>query len=306
VLNRLGLKAPNESGALTPEQTKRQTAAVRAALNHARGEAHRLMHDYIGTEHILLGLTHLEESVAMEVLARGNISAAAVRTHAEATMRRGHAGAGVISPDAALPFTSRGKKVLEFARQMTDEFGALAVDTEHVLLGLLAEQKGLAAQTLEHLGLSLSKARSIVSELAQENILATRAKARFHIRVDDASDKSIYEQIITQIQEAIATGVLQPNDQLPTVRQLADELDIAPGTVARAYGELEGLGVVVTKGIRGTRIAEREPATARNPDQLETLSGLLRPVAVAAFHFGATSQDLRTALEQAMQGIFAD
>jgi DNA-binding transcriptional regulator YhcF (GntR family) len=105
------------------------------------------------------------------------------------------------------------------------------------------------------------------------------------------------------VQEGIATGVLKPGDRLRAVRQLADELEIAPGTVAKAYAELERLGVVVTAGARGTRIAERGDAggPAENAD---TIVGLLRPVAVAAFHMGANAHELRAALEQAMKGIF--
>src|SRR4029078_3444010 len=108
----------------------------------------------------------------------------------------------------------------------------------------------------------------------------------FQFRIDDASDKSIYEQIIGQVQEGVATGALRPGDRLQPVRQLADELDIAPGTVARAYSELERLGVGVTEGARGTRIAERNDKA--NVDRLEQLVGLLRPIAVAAFHLGGT------------------
>jgi GntR family transcriptional regulator len=87
---------------------------------------------------------------------------------------------------------------------------------------------------------------------------------------------------------------------------LADELDIAPGTVARAYAELERLGVVVTEGARGTRVAPRKPSTMSQVERPETLIGLLRPVAVAAFHLGASAQDLRAALEAAMKDIFGD
>jgi DNA-binding transcriptional regulator YhcF (GntR family) len=73
--------------------------------------------------------------------------------------------------------------------------------------------------------------------------------------------------------------------------------------VARAYSELEREGVVVTEGARGTRVAERAGSGAplQRP---ETLAGLLRPVAVAAFHLGADADELRAALEVAMTGIF--
>jgi DNA-binding transcriptional regulator YhcF (GntR family) len=122
------------------------------------------------------------------------------------------------------------------------------------------------------------------------------------VQVDDASDRSIYEQIIAQVQEGVATGALRPGDRLPPVRHLADQLDIAPGTVARAYSELERLRVVVTEGARGTRIAER--SDKGKADRLEQLVGLLRPVAVAAFHLGGTADELKAALDRAMAGIY--
>jgi GntR family transcriptional regulator len=88
------------------------------------------------------------------------------------------------------------------------------------------------------------------------------------------------------------------------VRQLADDADIAPGTVARAYSELESKGVVMTEGARGTRVASRSAAAADASDREAMLAGLLRPVAVAAFHLGAGAKELRLALEEAMRGIF--
>jgi len=127
--------------------------------------------------------------------------------------------------------------------------------------------------------------------------------ARPLVQLDDGSDRTIYEQIVAQVQEAIATGRLQPGERLPTVRELADQLGIAPGTVGRAYSELERQGTVVTQGARGTRVAGRAGAapTAVKPVRL---GGLLRPAAVAAFHMGATAAELRAALEEAMIDIF--
>jgi len=103
---------------------------------------------------------------------------------------------------------------------------------------------------------------------------------------------------------AVATGQLRPGDRLPTVRQLADDLDIAPGTVARAYGELERLGILVTEGARGTRVAEQQKPLVPDAERPNTLVGLLRPVAVAAFHLGASADELRAALDEAMKGIY--
>jgi GntR family transcriptional regulator len=144
------------------------------------------------------------------------------------------------------------------------------------------------------------------------NLLAGEAEgvpqrsAAFAIGIDDGSSLSIYEQIVAQVQEAIATGRLTSGDRLPTVRRLAEDLDIAPGTVGRAYSELERLGVVVTEGARGTRVAKQPKKPLAEEQRPETLEGLLRPVAVAAFHLGATSEELRRALDRAMQGIFTD
>ena len=139
----------------------------------------------------------------------------------------------------------------------------------------------------------------------REALAAGPSRPAFRIELDDSSDRSIYEQIVARVQEAVATGELAPGERLPAVRQLADQLDIAPGTVARAYGELERIGVVVTEGARGTRIAQPGGAAARAV-ALDHIAGLLRPAAVAAFHMGAGAPDLRRALEAAMAGIFAE
>ncbi|NJD10818.1 MAG: GntR family transcriptional regulator [Gemmatimonadetes bacterium] len=124
------------------------------------------------------------------------------------------------------------------------------------------------------------------------------------VRLDDDSDRTIYEQIVAQVQEAIATGRLAAGDRLPTVREMADQLGIAPGTVARAYSELERENIVVTQGVRGTRVADRVKAAPDAAAHPANLTGLLRPAAVAAFHMGATADQLRAALDDAMKDIF--
>lgn len=130
------------------------------------------------------------------------------------------------------------------------------------------------------------------------------AASRFQLRIDDDSEFSIFEQIVMQVHEAVATSALAPGERLPTVPKLADELEIATGTFARAYSELEKRGVVITEGTRGTRVAESPRPLLSEAERPETLAGLLRPVAVTAFHLGASAQELRTALERAMAGIF--
>ena len=77
------------------------------------------------------------------------------------------------------------------------------------------------------------------------------------VEVDPASPTPPYEQLRAQVERLAASGVLQPGVRLPTIRQLAGDLGLAPGTVARAYRELEAAGLIVSKGRRGTCIADQ-------------------------------------------------
>ena len=273
------------------------TDTLRKALAGAREEAIRLQHDHVGTEHILLGLVRDADGITAAVFSNLSVRPEQVRERAEELVRPGSASVAA----RELPYTSRAKKVLEFAMAAARDFGHDYVGTEHLLLGLLRQRDGIAAEVLNRLGMTLELTRQEVQRLLQA---PSPPNAAFPIRIDDNSSASIYEQITREIQEAVATDRLRAGDRLPTVRQLADQLDIAPGTVARAYSELERLGVVVTEGARGTRVAEQKPAPLPKQEREDTLAGLLRPVAVAAFYLGSTASDLRAALERAMNGIF--
>lgn len=272
------------------------TEDCRQALSAARRESQQLGHGYVGTEHILLALLAKPDSPATRVLRHLDVAIHSVRRDVEALVPRGKANP---DPHDELPYTSRAKKVLELAMSEAHELGNTYVGVEHLLLGLMREEKGIAAQVLRQRGVTLSEMR-----LAALGDHAAPARPAFQIAIDDSSERSIYEQIVVQVQEAVATGRLRAGDRLTSVRELADELDIAPGTVARAYGELERLGVVVTEGARGTRVASRQRPPVSDADRPDTLVGLLRPVAVAAYHLGASAQELRDALEKATADIF--
>ncbi len=131
------------------------TDRVRKVLAMAREEAVRLQHDYVGTEHILLGLIREGEGVAAAVLMNLNVDLDQVQERTEEQVRKGKAGATM----GELPYTSRAKKVLEFAVAEAREMSHSYVGTEHLLLGLLREEKGVAAQVLESLGVTLEQAR---------------------------------------------------------------------------------------------------------------------------------------------------
>ena len=131
------------------------TDRVRKVLAMAREEAIRLQHDYVGTEHILLGLIREGEGVAAAVLTNLSVDLEQVQERVEESVRRGKATIAL----GELPYTSRAKKVLEFAMAEARELNHSYVGTEHLLLGLLREEKGIAAEVLGQLGVSLEDAR---------------------------------------------------------------------------------------------------------------------------------------------------
>src|SRR6187402_3129521 len=132
------------------------TDRVRKVLQMAREEAARLHHEYVGTEHILLGLIREGEGVAAAVLQNLNVDLEEISQRIEETVKKGKAAAAT-GPD--LPYTSRAKKVLELAMSEARELNHSYVGTEHLLLGLLREEKGIAAQVLTDAGINLDEAR---------------------------------------------------------------------------------------------------------------------------------------------------
>jgi ATP-dependent Clp protease ATP-binding subunit ClpA len=126
----------------------------------AQEEARMLNHNYLGTEHILLGLIHEGEGVAARALESLGISLEAVRQQVHEII-----GQGQEAPAAHIPFTPRAKKVLELASQEALQLGHNYIGTEHILLGLIREGEGVAAQVLVKLGADLNRVRQQVMEL---------------------------------------------------------------------------------------------------------------------------------------------
>ena len=136
---------------------ERFTDRARRVVVLAQEEARLLNHNYIGTEHILLGLIHEGEGVAAQALESLGISLEAVRNQVEEII-----GQGSSSPSGHIPFTPRAKKVLELSLREALQLGHNYIGTEHVLLGLIREGEGVAAQVLVKLGADLSKVRQEV------------------------------------------------------------------------------------------------------------------------------------------------
>src|SRR5579864_3801841 len=151
------------------------TERVRKVLAMAREEAARLHHEYVGTEHILLGLIREGEGVAAAVLQNMNVDLDEIQQKIEETVKKGKA-AQTTGPD--LPYTSRAKKVLELAMSEARELNHSYVGTEHLLLGLLREEKGIAAQVLTDTGVNLDAARAETLRLLGTEMPAGGATAQ--------------------------------------------------------------------------------------------------------------------------------
>ncbi|MFH1046327.1 MAG: ATP-dependent Clp protease ATP-binding subunit [Candidatus Omnitrophota bacterium] len=144
----------------------RFTERARKVIILAKEEAKRFNHDYIGTEHILLGLIREGEGVASAVLQNLNLSLDKIRLEIEKLVQPGPAA--TISGD--IPFTPRAKRVIELSMEEARTLGHNYIGTEHLLLGLLHEGEGVAAQVLIGLGLDLNKVRNEVMELLGQGI----------------------------------------------------------------------------------------------------------------------------------------
>ncbi len=138
----------------------RFTDRAKKVMSLARQEAQRFNHEYIGTEHVLLGLVQEGSGVAANVLKNMNIDLEKIRHEVEKIVKT---GPNIVSM-GQLPFTPRAKKVLELAMEEASNLGHNYIGTEHLLLGLIKENEGIAAQVLLNLGVKLEDVREEVLE----------------------------------------------------------------------------------------------------------------------------------------------
>jgi ATP-dependent Clp protease ATP-binding subunit ClpC len=139
---------------------ERFTDRARRVVVLAQEEARMLNHNYIGTEHILLGLIHEGEGVAAKALQALGISLETVREQVEEII-----GQGQQAPSGHIPFTPRAKKVMELSLLEALQLGHNYIGTEHILLGLIREGQGVAAHVLVKLGADLNRVREQVIQL---------------------------------------------------------------------------------------------------------------------------------------------
>ncbi|ETX03096.1 MAG: hypothetical protein ETSY1_01260, partial [Candidatus Entotheonella factor] len=153
---------------------KRFTERARRVIILAREEAERHHHEYLGTEHILLGMLKDGGGIAITVLQKAGLSIDQIRLEVERHLPR-NANSLIVGE---IPFTPKAKKVLEYAVEEARLMGHNYIGTEHLLLGLLKEKEGVAAKVLNTLGIRLVETREKILNLLQEPATKTKEKSK--------------------------------------------------------------------------------------------------------------------------------
>ena len=183
---------------------ERFTDRARRVVVLAQEEARMLSHNYIGTEHILLGLIHEGEGVAAKALESLDISLEAVRGQVEDII-----GQGQQAPSGHIPFTPRAKKVLELSLREALQLGHNYIGTEHILLGLIREGEGVAAQVLVKLGADLNRVRQQVIQLVS-GFQGKEAEAVGTSSESVPSSSAVLDQFGRNLTQAAREGKLDP------------------------------------------------------------------------------------------------
>jgi predicted ester cyclase len=232
------------------------TERVRKVLSMAREEAARLRHEYVGTEHILLGLIREGEGVAAAVLQNLSVDLEEIQQRIEETVKQGKASQAT-GPD--LPYTSRAKKVLELAMSEARELGHSYVGTEHLLLGLLREERSVAAIVLNDVGVTLDAARAEVQRLLGPGAtLDGRPAAAGRRREGSTADAELVRGTLA----AAFAGRLDVLEPHPALHGLRDTLPALFAALPDLSATLEELLVADHGGVasrwllRGTHLGE--------------------------------------------------
>jgi ATP-dependent Clp protease ATP-binding subunit ClpA len=250
---------------------ERFTDRARRVVVLAQEEARHLNHNYIGTEHLLLGLLHEGEGVAAQALTSLGISLEAVRLQVEAII-----GQGQQAPSGHIPFTLRAKKVLELSLREALQIGHNYIGTEHLLLGLVREGEGVAAQVLVRLGADLVRVRQRVIQVLRGHTGTEQATARaeplpgqvgremlsrLHERIDAIDTR------LSAIEQRVSTG--------PAISDLDEQIEQVRGerlTAAEAQEYEEAASLRDReKELFAEKASRQEEWAAAHPD-LESLA----------------------------------
>jgi ATP-dependent Clp protease ATP-binding subunit ClpC len=204
---------------------ERFTDRARRVVVLAQEEARRLDHNYIGTEHLLLGLIREGEGVASLALGSLGISLEAVRSQVEEIIGRGQA-----APGGHIPFTPRAKKVLELSLREALQLGHDYIGTEHILLGLIREGEGVAAQVLQKMGGDLNRVRQQVIQLLEGHTgekVERRPGEAAAGQAEGLARGTRLHQLALEEMRMMGDDVLGPEHLY--LAQLAQEIEVAEG-----------------------------------------------------------------------------
>jgi ATP-dependent Clp protease ATP-binding subunit ClpC len=210
---------------------ERFTDRARRTVVFAQEEARMLNHNYIGTEHILLGLLREDEGVAARALTTLGVSLEAVRRDVGEIVGRGSE-----APRGHIPFTPRAKKVLELSLREALQLGHNYIGTEHILLGLIREGEGVAAQVLQKLGAGLNQVRRTVVEL----LSGSGAGAEVRKAGSEAEMAELTSEMVSPSEPLLDDAPTCPNcfgalDETLAIRTLETSAEGEPFSVKIAY-----------------------------------------------------------------------
>jgi len=185
----------------------RFTERARKVMSFARLEAQRFHHDYVGTEHILLALVKEGTGVASVVLKKMGVELKEIRAEIEKVVER---GPEPVPANQQLPYTPRAKRVLELALEEARSLSHHYIGTEHLLLGLLREQEGIAAQVLVNLGLKLEEVRDEIHNFLGSDLQGTADGPRQNSGKRTKSDTPALDSFGRDLTELAREGKLDP------------------------------------------------------------------------------------------------
>jgi ATP-dependent Clp protease ATP-binding subunit ClpA len=251
---------------------ERFTDRARRVVVLAQEEARMLNHNYIGTEHILLGLIHEGEGLAAKALESLGISLDAVRQQVEEII-----GQGQQAPSGHIPFTPRAKKVLELSLREALQLGDNYIGTEHILLGLIREGDGVAAQVLVRLGAELNRVRQQVIQLISgEQPQPGRQPQREGAMVAEVQARlDVVEGRLAAVEQRVGTGP-DTGDLDEQIGRVCGERHAAAD--AQEYEQAASLRdrekeLLASKAARQEQWAAGHPALPVLAEQCQQLSG---------------------------------
>ena len=200
----------------------RFTHCAKKSMNCARVAAQRFNHNYLGTEHILLGLLEVSECCALKILAAVRVDPVALRGEVERLIK---AGPSLESP-GQIPFTARAKKVLELSMESAGRMKDTYIGTAHILLGLIDEGEGVAARALKDAGLTSESAFTIAMDMESSRdddiLVSNRRAAAEHVLTNVSSPASRPLHAATLLR--MAKDLLTKNGKLEAARAVDEVL----------------------------------------------------------------------------------